>query len=278
MRGFVFAVLLGLLISPVSLSAQEDDQRANELSERQRRAETKMNELEAKFEIIAQKLEEQEPERAARLKEALNQAKDKLIKRNMAKVAELLNEKKYDEAEEALDSVILNLEELVRLLLNDKDDKLDRQEEIEQLKKWQQQIVKIKKEQQKQTRETDKIANKDKTLKDLQEQIATVQDLIKKQTNVIAETAANSGRGLQALDRVADKQFQLRKQTESLAKKIAGPDAEKDAVGEAEASKDKSGQSKSGQSKSGQSKSGQSKSGQSKSGQSKSGQSKSGQS
>ena len=240
MRGFVFVILLGLIVSPVGLYAQQDDQRANELSERQRRAESKMNEVEAKFEIIAQKLEEQEPERAARLKEALNQAKDKLIKRNMAKVADLLNDKKYDEAEEALDAVILNLEELVRLLLNDKDDKLDRQEEIDQLKKWKQQIVKIQKEQQKQTRETDKIANKDETLKELQDQIAEVQDLIKKQTNVIKETVENSGRGLQALDRVADRQFQLRKQTESLADKIAGPEQDRPSDEEASGEKKES--------------------------------------
>ena len=62
MKSYFFAIVLGLLVGPVLLSAQQDDQRANELGERQRRAETKMKELEAKFEMIAQKLEAQEPD------------------------------------------------------------------------------------------------------------------------------------------------------------------------------------------------------------------------
>ena len=76
--------LVACFVMPLMLPAMllgQDEARANELSERQRRWELKMAELEATFEIIAQKLEETEPERAAILKEALNQAKDRLIKR-----------------------------------------------------------------------------------------------------------------------------------------------------------------------------------------------------
>ena len=250
MKSFFFALLFGLLICPALLFAQQDDQRASELGERQRRAESKMKELEAKFEMIAQKLEAQEPERAARLKEALNQAKGNLIKRNMAKITVLLNEKKYDEAEELLNSVILNLEELVRLLLNDKENKLDRQQEMEQLKKWKEQIIAIKKDQQKQTRETDKVANKDQTLADLQKQIEAVRNLIKKQEQVIAETESNQNRGLQALDRVADKQFELRRETEDLAEALKIPDA--DTSQAAESPKNTPGESEQAETKPGQ--------------------------
>ena len=105
MKRCVFVILVTLCILPLSLAAQDQkEDRANELGERQRRAELKMAELEARFEIIAQKLAEKEPERAARLKEALNQAKDRLIKRNMSVVTELLNQQKYDEAEQMLES------------------------------------------------------------------------------------------------------------------------------------------------------------------------------
>ncbi len=263
MKRLACILFLTLLAVPLSLVAQDPtDDRANELSERQRRAEIKMAELEARFEIIAQKLEAKEPERAQRLKEALNQAKDRLIKRNMSDVTKLLNQQKYDEAEEVLDAVILNLEELVRLLLDDNEETLSRQEEIDQLKKWRDAISRLQREQKQQTRETEKIANKEDTLANLQQQIESVQQLIQQQQQVISETEANRLRGLQALDRVADRQFEVRQNTQKLAEEIAGQplDDEKSDSGASQPGESKSGESKSGESKSGESKSGESKS------------------
>ena len=103
---------------------------------------------------------------------------------------------------------------------------MSRQEEIDKLNEWRDEIKRIKKEQQQQRRETEKIANKDQTLQDLQKQIEAVQQLIKEQQNVISQTETNSKSGLQALDRVADQQFDVRKKTEDLANELAGEPAE----------------------------------------------------
>ncbi len=283
-------VVMLLLVATGTLQAQ-DEERRNQLSERQRMVERSMAELEAKFEIIAQKLEEKEPERAARLVQALQQAKENLIARKMAEISRLLDEQKLEQAEAELDGVILNLEALVRLLLNEQEDTMSRQEEIDKLKQWREQIVAIKREQERQTRETDKIANKDETLRDLAAQIEAVEQLIKDQQEVIEETDRNRGSGLQALDGVADQQFDVRQKTEELARDIGG-DSQQTASTEGEPGTQPSGQEPSGQQPSdqepsdqqpsdqqqqGQQQQGQQQQGQQQSGQQQSGQQQSGQ-
>ncbi|MGI9516032.1 MAG: hypothetical protein ACR2NP_03210 [Pirellulaceae bacterium] len=275
-------VLVALFAFPVVAQTQ-DDERRNQLSERQRMVERSMAELEAKFEIIAQKLEEKEPERAARLVQALQQAKENLIARKMAEITRLLDEQKLEEAEAELDAVILNLEALVRLLLNEQEDTMSRQEEIDKLKQWREQIVAIKREQQRQTDETDKIANKDETLRDLEEQIRAVEELIEKQESVIDETDKNRGAGLQALDGVADQQFDVRQETEELAEEIAGDtessaeELESDPSGEETQPGEQSGQQQSGQQQEGQQQAGQQQEGQQQEGQQQEGQQQEGQ-
>ena len=217
------AVFLFVLLVPVSAAfSQDNDDRRTELGERQRLVERKMAELEAKFEIIAHKLEAKEPERAQRLVDALQQAKRDLIAVKMAGISDLLDQNKFQQAEAELDLVIIKLDQLVRLLLNEEEESLTKQQEIDKLQQWREEITRIRNQQQQQNRETDKIANKEDTLKDLAGKIKAVEALIREQQSVIEETGKREDSGLQTLDRVANRQFEVREQTEKLAREIAG--------------------------------------------------------
>ncbi len=197
----------------------------SELGERQRFVERKMLELEDKFIVIAQKLQEKEPERAQRLIAAYQQAKEKLIVKEMAAVSALLDEQKLTEADEKLNLVIENLSELFRLLMNEKTETASKKKEIENLEKWKQAIQSLQKEQNQQTRETDKVANKDETLEKLDAQIKQLDKLIEAQKSIAEQTQGSGGANIRELDRLADKQFEVRTKTEALAKEIAAGDA-----------------------------------------------------
>ncbi len=281
-------------------AANDDRAQRSELGARQRLVETKMQELEEKLIVIAERLQEKEPKRAQRLIDAYQQAKEKLITQEMAEVSKLLDEDKLSEAEDRLNAVIENLADLIRLLMNEKTEVATKQQEIQNLQKWQKAIQTLQNEQQKQTRETNKVANKDETLNRLDNQIKKLEGLIKDQQDVANQTESSAGAGLHELDRLADKQYEIRKETDNLAKEIAtdasaeigkagdsknkndpksgDPKSGDPKSGESKSGDPKSGDPKSGDPKSGESKSGESKSGESKSGESKSGESKSGES
>ncbi|HMO15347.1 MAG TPA: hypothetical protein PKD64_14265 [Pirellulaceae bacterium] len=264
---------------------QTDSQRRSELGERQRLVERKMATLESMFESIAQKLQVTDPEKAERLGLALQHAKENLIKRKMGQVTQLLDAGRLSEAERTMDEVIESLESLIRLLLNQKEETSSKEKQIEDLERWKRQIEELRKEEQRQRIETQKVANKDDALDTLAKQAQEIKELIEKQKQVIQETERHQDSGLQALDKVADMQFKVRQQTEDLEKRIAesfGADAAGDAEGEArpDDSGENSGNpagdpapnqgdkpSDSGQPQSGQPQSGQPQSGQPQSGQ-----------
>ncbi|MEZ6096233.1 MAG: hypothetical protein R3C03_18740 [Pirellulaceae bacterium] len=211
-----------LLVACMAVAAfgQDETQQRSQLGERQRFVERKMAELESKFTTIAQQISEKEPERAERLVKAYQLAKEKLLTERMARVSQLMDQGRFVDAQKGLDEVIGSLDELVKLLIDQKDPEADKQREIEQLEEWKKEIQQLQREQQKQTKETDNAANKEDAIKRLEAQIKELNELIEKQKDVIRETEDSEGKGLKTMDRVADKQFELRKQTENLTDRI----------------------------------------------------------
>ncbi len=298
---------------PIAAKTAQEQDKKSQLGERQRLVERKMAELESKFTSIAEQIRQKEPERADRLVAAYQRAKETLLKEKMNEVSQLLDQNKFAEAQQGLDQVILALEDLIRLLIDQKNDQLDKQQEIKMLEEWKKDIKQVQQDQKKQTRETENVANKDDALKKLDAQIKELNELIESQKKVVEETEANAGQGLKALDKIADQQFDVRKRTEKLSNSIAekpqptdgkSGDEAKENPGQPGSNSGKAGDSKSGKAKSDEkspekpqagsdsktkddqkeksandgepSKSGDSKSGDSKSGDSKSGDSKSG--
>ncbi len=291
-----------------NLSAQDDTTRRSELGIRQKLVEQKMIELETKLTVIAERLQEKEPERAQRLIAAYQQSKEQLITKKMAEVSNLLDQDQLPAAEAKLNEVIENLEALIKLLTNEKEPTLTKQEEQKMLERWKENIQERIQEQQQQRKETEKVSQKDETINRLEAQIKQLEKLIGKQREVIQDTEKNAAAGLRALDQVADKQFEVRQETEELGKQLGGeksesqpaqppetqpkvqppgnqPPADSEPTSEmpAEPKSDepksdepKSGEPKTGEPKTGEPKSGEPKSGEPKTGEPKSGEPKSG--
>ena len=266
----VFAIV-GLVCS--GLLAQDSDDIKSELGEKQRLVEQKMVDLENMFTVIAAKLQDKEPERAKQLVDAYQQAKEQLITKKMAEVSEHLDNNQYEQAAQKIDEVIQKLDDLVRLLMNDKSPKMTKSEEIDMLEDWKNSIQQMRQSQNQQRRETEKVANKDETLRKIDQQIKQLEDLIGQQKGLIDQTSKSDGAGIRTLDKIADQQFEIRKKTEDLASEIADGDEQPVST---DANDAKPGDSKPGDSKPGDSKPGDSKPGDSKPGDSKPGDSKPG--
>ena len=225
-RQAMFAVLGLLLVAvmPATMVCgaplQDENDQRSELGARQELVVRRMAELEATLTQIANKIEQDEPERSKRLILAFQQAKEQLITQNMTEAIKLLDNEEYAQADEKLLLVIDNLDQLLRLLVNQKPKEMTREEEADSLQKRKEQLENIQSEQVKHTDETNKIANKDETLENLDAQIKALDNIIQAQREVMEETSENDGAGMGAMDRVADKQFDVRTDTEDLAQAV----------------------------------------------------------
>ena len=162
----ITVVVSVLNVNPVP--AQDDEVKSKlrtELGVRQRLVERKMVELETKLTVIAEKLREKEPERAKLLVAAYQQSKEQLITKKMAKISGLLDNNQLQEADQLLDEVIQNLEALIRLLTQQKDQTASKKDQEKQLERWKKNIEERLKEQKVQTKDTEKVANKEETIK-----------------------------------------------------------------------------------------------------------------
>ncbi len=222
---YFWGLLISLFcISP--LSAQDDPDRRSELGVRQKLVERRMVELENKLTVIADRLRAKEPERADRLVAAYQQSKELLITKKMAEVGELLDKGSFTEADRKLNEVIQSLESLIRILVDQKEKPISKEQEIEMLEKWRESIKERIHEQQQHRKETETISDKDMALDKLEAQIKQLEGLIQKQNEIIQATGDNVNAGLQTLDRIADQQFEVRRATEALNREIGGQKSE----------------------------------------------------
>jgi len=217
LASFVAAVVVGQ-----ELGSGDDPRTA--LAVRQRLIERKMTELENKLTVIAERLKEKEPERAARMVAAYQASKERLITRRMAEVSQKLDGNQFGEAGQILDEVIRSLEALLKILVDREEPELSKQQEIQMLERCKDNIQERLREQQQQRRETENVSKKDQAIAKLQQQIEQLEGLIKKQQEVIEATEKNASAGLRTLDRIADQQFEVRQQTEKLATELGEDD------------------------------------------------------
>ena len=238
----IIAAMAGLL--PLHAAAQENatkvqteaenrdeiqkasDTTPSALGVRQQRVERMMNDLEQKFINLSQKLKASEPERADRLIETLQEAKQLLIQKRMGDISDLLGRTNLEAATAEQQRVIQDLRLLIRMLLDDSlDDQKRRQEEKERLERWKKEIQAIIREELPQERESQKLSDVDGTLQTLEEKIAAVEQLIERQVAVNQQTEEAKGRGLQAIDQAANSQHEVRQQTEAVERSLADPES-----------------------------------------------------
>ena len=204
LRALLACLFVALSVVPLCAQDDEGSSRRSELGVRQRLVQSKMLELETKLTVIAEKLREEEPQRAELLVKAYQQSKEQLITKKMEEVGKLLDNNKLKDADGLLDEVIVNIESLVRLLTQQKDKEASKQQEQKQLERWKAEFQKVLREQKIKRNEVSKIANKEKAIDKLQSQINKLKGLIESQKGVIEETKDKTGAGIRALDKVAD--------------------------------------------------------------------------
>jgi DNA repair exonuclease SbcCD ATPase subunit len=261
---------------------KQDNKQISALGVRQQQVERMMEELEAKFQNLAQTLQKTEPDRAAKLIAALQESRKLGIEQRMARIVGMLDTARLDTATDEQKLVVDDLKKLIELLLDEASDKDRALDEAERLQKWKEEIKKLIAEQQLQKRESEKIAKKDDTLNGLDAQIAELKNLIAKEQKVIEATEAARKEGVQKFGSVADEQAKVREATQKLKDQLAkeGKEAKSaetkaanspDGENQAGDAKPADGQSKEGEKKDGSGKASERKEGAGKGSESKDG-------
>ena len=188
---------------------------------RQQRVERMMEELERKFKGLKLALQQNEPERAQRLQQTLNRAKELLIQKRMGDVTRLLDEAQLDTAGDGQKAVLADIRALLALLLNEKNDRDKAREEFERLDQWRRDIENLIRAERGEKRESDRLANKDKTVGDLAAKIKAVEALIREEKGIVAATQSARLEGIQGLGKITTQQEGTRHRSEALANQIA---------------------------------------------------------
>src|SRR6266478_3516725 len=105
-------------------------------------------------------------QRAERMQQTLNRAKELLIQKRMGDITKLLDQTQLDTATDGQKALLADIRALLELLLNEKSDKDKAREEFERLSQWKQEIEKLIRAERGERRESDRLANKEKALSD----------------------------------------------------------------------------------------------------------------
>ncbi len=266
------------------------------LGVRQQRVERLMEDLERKFRTLQQAIGESEPERAQKLKETYEKAKEMLLQQRMGDITKMLDQARLDAAVDGQKGVLVDIRTLLEILLDEKSDKDKNREEFERLSEWKKQIEELITKERGEKRESDKVAQKDETLAALQAKIQALESVIAEQKKVLETTEASRAAPVETLGKIAGEQTDVRNKAESIANQIAkeagdekGPYEPKDAApmgsgpmgaGPADASGEpqagKPGEAKPGEGKLGEGKPGEGKPGEGKPSEGKPGEGKPG--
>lgn len=162
LRSSPAGLLLAFALCAASAAAQESPPTApaTPLGIRQQRVERMMEDLERKFKSLKLSLQQNEPERAERLQQTLNKAKELLIQKRMGDITRLLDQTQLDTATDGQKALLADIRALLELLLNEKSNRDKAREEFERLSQWKQEIEKLIRQERTEKRESDRLANK----------------------------------------------------------------------------------------------------------------------
>jgi hypothetical protein len=188
---------------------------------RQQRVERMMEDLERKFKTLKLALQQNEPERAERLQQTLNRAKELLIQKRMGDVTRLLDQAQLDTAGDGQKALLADIRALLALLLDEKNDRDKAREEFERLSQWKKEIENLIRAERGEKRESDRVANKEKTLADLETKIKALEAVIREEKGIVAATQSARSEGIQGLGKIATDQESTRHKSEAIANQIA---------------------------------------------------------
>lgn len=206
---------------------KESSIQASALGVRQQRVKRMMQSLDRKFQDLAQKLRKTEPEQAELLIKAFQQSQERLIETRMSEISKLLDSAKLGEADAKQNEVLLELDDLLRVLLDRSKDWDKVNKEAERLEEMRKSVQDLLKKQRDHLRETDRLANKDRTLQDMDEKIREMEKLVEQQSELEKQTDAASKKATPSekdMKKLAEDQKKLQEKTDELAKGIGPPE------------------------------------------------------
>jgi hypothetical protein len=136
-RHLIFVVL------PAVAVAHGQEPAAAPLAVRQEHVLRLMDELERKFMAHKLAISEAEPERAERLQEALNRAKEMLLQKRMADVAQQLSQAQLDAAGDSQKELLADIRALLTFLLDESSSRPSTSDELKALAEWKQQMQRL---------------------------------------------------------------------------------------------------------------------------------------
>src|SRR5438034_1197382 len=108
-----------------------------------------------------------------------------------------------------------------RFMLDEKNDRDKAREEFERLSQWKKEIESLIRAERGEKRESDRVANKEKTLADLAAKIKALEAVIREEKAIVEATQAARADAVQRLARIAGDQEQTRQKAEAIANQIA---------------------------------------------------------
>lgn len=147
----LFCILLpaALAVAAEPLSTIQTDATASPLATKQQIVRDRMIQLEDRMFRLIEQLSDREPEQAAKLEAALKKARELLIRRNMDATIRLLSDEDLAGASDKQIEIVRDLENVLKVLLEEPDSSRQRQEEIARLEALKEQVRQLLEEQQK---------------------------------------------------------------------------------------------------------------------------------
>ncbi|MEI8353101.1 MAG: hypothetical protein WCG22_01155 [Lentisphaerota bacterium] len=214
------AVMLAFPFSGRMALAAPAVEKATDVGVQQQRIQRDFQELEQKVMRVITALQETDPERAQRLQEALDFAREKIVTGRMGSVAELLNASKHADARKLQPGMTADLEAMLNLLQEDLGEYDRLQKRIEQLEEWLKKTQDLAREEWTEMRDSEKLQDAEAAKKRLDEQIARAEGLLSEQKALKNQTEKAQVAGKPGFDNEAEKQKELEDKTRALAEDL----------------------------------------------------------
>lgn len=205
------ALIAGILVGTAARAA--DDRSA--LGIHQEGVRQSMAQLERRIVSLITVFKEADPELAGRLHRALALAKQRQVTSRMNEIKDLLDRGALDPAVKEQTAIDADLERLLRILLYDQSEYERLKEEIERLRRWEQRLQKLAREEWDQKRDSEDTQDPNAAEKQA-DRAALLEQLIARQKELNAATERTLAKGGRDLARLSGDQSEARSEAAEL--------------------------------------------------------------
>jgi len=223
----------GLLLAqdPAKKKDEQPVLTAEQLAAQQKKVRQRLKKIHETMDRIANILAKTDPEKAGRLREALNRSLDDRNIDKIREIEDILKEEYFNPAADAQKDLEKALVRLLDILLDRDAERKDLQEKIKELESLKERLDNIIAEEKDHEAKSDKFANPEKTLQRARAAMAKLENLINRQNKQIGDTKKPFGDKqidkLQArLGELRKKQAEMRGQKDAGMQKSLGQQAE----------------------------------------------------